>query len=467
MSTLSSTEHPGPYIVVLVADTEFVRALLFDGDARRVEGFSAQLPPRAEAAADVLDEMHRLVKESGLRVGAVVGRAATEVTPEDRAAWPSFEGAAWFPPLPDGASVAMGCGGVYPRFALEVGPASMLATVASAKPERLSEGVSCSPIDGKRWWIYHPVPEAGGVYAALKKELKGRVEAFLETARADDPLVAPLDAAAKHFRQAFEALTLAVGRPAETVGCGAALLKSPAWAQRLADALEVPVTLSTEPEPAARGAALWALERIGAVPHLEALPASTAIVFNPISDKLPMNQELLERASRIRMLLMDVDGVLTDAKLYNVPGPDGKMWETKGFDAQDGIALQWLSWYGIETGVISGRVSPATEERARQVKMTHVYQGHIEKIPVLEQICAKSGIPMDAIAYIGDDLTDVVVMRRVLFAIAPANARPEVKKAAHMVTSAAGGSGAVREVCELLLQAQGKWPEILKKYEIE
>ncbi len=165
-----------------------------------------------------------------------------------------------------------------------------------------------------------------------------------------------------------------------------------------------------------------------------------------------MNPELMARAARIRMLLMDVDGVLTNAKLYNVPGPDGKMWETKGFDAQDGIALQWMSWYGIETGVISGRVSPAVEERARQVKMTHVYQGHIEKIPILEQICAKSGIPADAIAYIGDDLTDVVVMHRVSLGFAPANARPEVKKAAHFVTAAAGGAGAVREVCELLLQ---------------
>jgi 3-deoxy-D-manno-octulosonate 8-phosphate phosphatase (KDO 8-P phosphatase) len=180
-----------------------------------------------------------------------------------------------------------------------------------------------------------------------------------------------------------------------------------------------------------------------------------------------MNPELMARAARIRMLLMDVDGVLTNAKLYNVPGPDGKIWETKGFDAQDGIALQWMSWYGIETGVISGRVSPAVEERARQVKMTHVYQGHIEKIPILEQICEKSGIPADAIAYIGDDLTDVVVMHRVSLGFAPANARPEVKKAAHYVTAAAGGSGAVREVCEILLQAQGKWAEILKKYEIE
>ena len=91
-------------------------------------------------------------------------------------------------------------------------------------------------------------------------------------------------------------------------------------------------------------------------------------------------------AANIRLLLMDVDGVLTDGHLYNVPGPNGEMAETKGFDSQDGIGLQWLSWYGIRTGVISGRVSPATQERARQCKMAYVYQGHIEKIPILEEI---------------------------------------------------------------------------------
>ena len=116
-----------------------------------------------------------------------------------------------------------------------------------------------------------------------------------------------------------------------------------------------------------------------------------------------------QRAARVRLLLMDVDGVLTDGSLFNVPGPDGKMVETKMFDSQDGIALQWLNWHGIQTGVISGRVSPATEERARQVKMTYVYQGHIEKIPILEEIQQRSGIALAEIAYIGDDLTDVVV----------------------------------------------------------
>jgi 3-deoxy-D-manno-octulosonate 8-phosphate phosphatase (KDO 8-P phosphatase) len=180
-----------------------------------------------------------------------------------------------------------------------------------------------------------------------------------------------------------------------------------------------------------------------------------------------MNPDIQQRAARVRLLLMDVDGVMTDGRLFNVPGSDGKMLETKAFDSQDGIALQWLSWYGIQTGAISGRVSPATEERARQVRMTHVYQGHIEKIPILEEICAKSGIPLAEMAYVGDDLTDVVVMRRVGLAIATANARGEVKRAAHYVTTAAGGSGAVREVAELLLNAQGNWTEVLKRYEAE
>jgi 3-deoxy-D-manno-octulosonate 8-phosphate phosphatase (KDO 8-P phosphatase) len=179
-----------------------------------------------------------------------------------------------------------------------------------------------------------------------------------------------------------------------------------------------------------------------------------------------MNSELQARAARIRLLLTDVDGVLTDGRLYNIPGPDGTMVETKAFDSQDGIALQWLSWCGIETGVISGRVSAATDARAKQVKMTYVYQGHIEKIPILEEIAAKSGLAPEAIAFMGDDLTDIVAMNRVGLALAPANAREQVKRAAHYVTTASGGRGAVREVCELLLQAQGKWADILKKYEV-
>jgi 3-deoxy-D-manno-octulosonate 8-phosphate phosphatase (KDO 8-P phosphatase) len=182
---------------------------------------------------------------------------------------------------------------------------------------------------------------------------------------------------------------------------------------------------------------------------------------------MKLSTELQESFARVRLLLMDVDGVLTDGRLFNVPDPTGKMVETKGFDSQDGIGLQWLAWYNVQTGVISGRVSPATEERARQVKMRYVFQGHIEKIPILEQIASDSGITPAEIAYMGDDFTDIVVMNRVGLPIATANARPQVKKAAHYITSAAGGSGAVREVAELILEAQGHWPAILKKYEVE
>jgi len=181
-----------------------------------------------------------------------------------------------------------------------------------------------------------------------------------------------------------------------------------------------------------------------------------------------MDRQLRERAARIQLLLMDVDGVLTDGHLYHVPVIENgatRMAEFKGFDSQDGIGLQWCAKYGIATGVISGRVSDATTERARQNKMRYVYQGHTEKIPILEQILADAKVTPDNVAYIGDDLTDIVVMRRVGLACAVANARPELRPHAHYVTQAAGGSGAVREVVELILKARGVWTEVLKHYE--
>jgi 3-deoxy-D-manno-octulosonate 8-phosphate phosphatase (KDO 8-P phosphatase) len=177
-------------------------------------------------------------------------------------------------------------------------------------------------------------------------------------------------------------------------------------------------------------------------------------------------EDMEAHARKVKLLLMDVDGVLTDGRLFMVPDGQGGMCETKGFDSQDGIALQWLAWYGIKTGVISGRNSPATVERARQVKMTYVYQGHIEKIPILEEILKNEGITGDQVAYVGDDLTDTVIMRRVGLTFATANARREVKQIAMATTDAIGGSGAVREVIEFLLDAQGVWRELLKKYEV-
>lgn len=181
----------------------------------------------------------------------------------------------------------------------------------------------------------------------------------------------------------------------------------------------------------------------------------------------PLNEPELNRiAAGIQILLMDVDGVLTDGKLHFVPDTGGKITETKAFDSQDGIALRWLTWYGVKTGVISGRNSPATAERARQVDMTWVFQGHIEKIPLFEQIMEEAHVDKRAVAYIGDDLTDVVIMRRVGLSFATANARQEVKQSASAVTEAVGGAGAVREVIEVLLKARGVWQELLKKYEV-
>ena len=181
-----------------------------------------------------------------------------------------------------------------------------------------------------------------------------------------------------------------------------------------------------------------------------------------------MNEsDVQARAARIKLLLMDVDGVMTDGRLFQVPDPSGKMVDTKGFDSQDGIGLQWLSWYGVATGLISGRESPAPVERARQCKMKYVYQGHIEKVPILEEILHDAKLQSDEVGYVGDDMTDIVVMNRVGFAVATANAREVVKAKAHYVTKAEGGRGAVREVVEMILQAQGVWGELARKYEAE
>ena len=185
-----------------------------------------------------------------------------------------------------------------------------------------------------------------------------------------------------------------------------------------------------------------------------------------------LDPDLQQRAAGIRLLLLDADGVLTDGVIWNVPGtPEVNQktatYETKGFNSQDGIALQWLMKSGVQTGVVSGRISQATEIRARQLGMTYVYLGRLEKLPILDEIVARGGFNHAHIAYAGDDLVDIPIMRRVGLAFAPANARPEVKKFAHCVTPSAGGRGAVREMVEILMQANGTWDEILKKYEVE
>lgn len=180
-----------------------------------------------------------------------------------------------------------------------------------------------------------------------------------------------------------------------------------------------------------------------------------------------VSADLRARAARIRLILMDVDGVLTDGKIYHLPKPEGGFWETKGFDSQDGIALQWLHRHGIQTGLISGRQSEATEIRGKQSHMAYVYQGNTEKLPLYEEIKRKSGFRDEEIAYVGDDLTDAILMKRAGLAVAVANAKPEVKRVAHYVTELAGGQGALREFAEIVLDAQGHWSAILRSYELE
>lgn len=177
-----------------------------------------------------------------------------------------------------------------------------------------------------------------------------------------------------------------------------------------------------------------------------------------------VSDDVLKRAAKIKVLLMDVDGVLTDGRLYYITDYEGKAQEFKAFNSHDGLGLHFLNYAGIKTGVISGRVSFSTEERARILKMTYVYQGHLEKIPVFEEILSKENIGPDQAAFVGDDFTDVPLMLRSGLGCAVANARDEVKANAHYVTKLPGGEGAVREIAELLLKAQGQWPSILARY---
>jgi 3-deoxy-D-manno-octulosonate 8-phosphate phosphatase (KDO 8-P phosphatase) len=181
---------------------------------------------------------------------------------------------------------------------------------------------------------------------------------------------------------------------------------------------------------------------------------------------MSIDEDVLARAARVRLLLMDVDGVMTDGTYWHVPDGQGGLAEVKAFDSQDGIAFQWMRRFGIEAGLISGRVSVSTEERARSAGFAFVYQGHTEKIPILEEILEKAGLQAEQLGYVGDDFTDVVVMHRVGLAIATANAKPEVKAEAHWVTPSPGGHGALRDAVELLLKAQGHWGEIAHHYEI-
>lgn len=175
-------------------------------------------------------------------------------------------------------------------------------------------------------------------------------------------------------------------------------------------------------------------------------------------------EELRARAQKIRLILTDVDGVWTNGKLSYVPGTGEEMVEVKSFNTQDGMAFRWAHTAGLKTGLISGRESPGVTHRARMLGVTYIYQNFLEKIPPYEEILKHSGLGDAEVAYLGDDLPDVPLMRRVGLGVAVANARPQVKGCAHYITAAHGGDGAIREVMEIIMEAQGIWAQILEKY---
>lgn len=177
--------------------------------------------------------------------------------------------------------------------------------------------------------------------------------------------------------------------------------------------------------------------------------------------------ETAYKASQIKLLVMDVDGVLTNGVLSYVPAPDGTMAEFKGFHSHDGLGIMLLHEYGLQTGLISARTSPAVVERATILGMKYIYQGHLNKMASFKEIMDKAEVTESQTAFIGDDLIDYPQMKIAGLSIAVANARPEIKSGVDYVTSAEGGKGAVREVAELILKAQGHWGAILAKYGLE
>jgi 3-deoxy-D-manno-octulosonate 8-phosphate phosphatase (KDO 8-P phosphatase) len=172
---------------------------------------------------------------------------------------------------------------------------------------------------------------------------------------------------------------------------------------------------------------------------------------------------LRKRASQIKLVLMDVDGTMTDGGVTLLSQPDGTALEIKTFDAHDGQGLTLARSAGLRTGCITGRESAALLRRAQEMKMEFIYMKQPVKMPAYEEILNKAGLPDSAVAYIGDDLPDIPIMRRAGFAVAVGDAVIEVKKAAHYTTKALAGRGAVREAVEVILKSQGIWEEMIDK----
>ncbi|MHB8304307.1 MAG: KdsC family phosphatase [Acidobacteriaceae bacterium] len=171
---------------------------------------------------------------------------------------------------------------------------------------------------------------------------------------------------------------------------------------------------------------------------------------------------LLERARKIKLFLMDVDGTLTDGGVCLISLPkDGGVAEMKVFHSLDGLGLKLAHTMGIKTGFITGRKSPAVQQRAQENLVDYVYLGQATKTAAFEECLQKAGVTPGEVAYMGDDLPDMPLAERVGLAVAVANAADELKATCHYVTRARGGEGAAREVVELILKAQGRWEEAI------
>ena len=171
-------------------------------------------------------------------------------------------------------------------------------------------------------------------------------------------------------------------------------------------------------------------------------------------------KDILDKASRIRLLVFDVDGVLTDGSLFI--GDAGE--EYKAFHSRDGHGIKMLQGHGVEIAIITGRVSNVVEHRMESLGVTHVYQGKREKLPAFQELIAKLDIPEEQVAYVGDDVVDLPVMRRVGLAIAVQDAHPLVLKHSHWQTPTPGGRGAARDVCEMIMEAKGVLEKEMSKY---
>ena len=177
----------------------------------------------------------------------------------------------------------------------------------------------------------------------------------------------------------------------------------------------------------------------------------------------PITDKIIERAQKIRLLILDCDGVLTDGRILMTAEGD----EMKSFDVRDGHGVVMFHRAGLRTAIISGRKSAVVQRRAKELGIAHVHEMAWVKLEPYEQILAEEGLSDDDVCYVGDDVVDIPLLRRAGLAVAVADAVAEVKAHSHYVTRAIGGRGAVREVIELILKAQGKWDELMLRYTSE